>query len=319
VRYTYNAATPMYLASTVKIFFLIELLRQAEAGQLDLDEPQTLAEEDFRDGSEHLGHKKPGDSFTLRELMHFMMHVSDNTATDLILRRVGIENVNNGLLEHGYAVNELTPMLDVRRNVFRMVAPEADALSPENVRAVQEQSSQSRRISVLNDLLKPAKRWRSGDLHRAWMGYYAEGKNSAPMEVMGAVLEDLVRGRVLGPKVAREALTLMMGCKTGKNRLRKSLPPSAVLAHKTGTQYLRVCNSGVLFVTPDRPVVIAACTKDFPTTARAESLLAGIGSAVYQRISATPLPSSAEDASGFVWPGPTGALETSSADTTHED
>src|SRR5690606_15617431 len=37
-RYTYNAATPMYLASTVKIPVMIELFRQVEAKQVSLDE-----------------------------------------------------------------------------------------------------------------------------------------------------------------------------------------------------------------------------------------------------------------------------------------
>jgi beta-lactamase class A len=81
--------------STIKVPLLIELYRQDEAGTLELSTrvPVRLADRTGGDGLlQHLG---DGTSeLSLGDLAVFMITVSDNTATNMPIDRVGMEKVN---------------------------------------------------------------------------------------------------------------------------------------------------------------------------------------------------------------------------------
>lgn len=84
-----NAERSMPTASVFKLPLLIEVFRQAEAGALDLDERITLRAEDIVMGSGILRDFGPGLQPTLRDLAMMMVIVSDNSASNLLLDRVG--------------------------------------------------------------------------------------------------------------------------------------------------------------------------------------------------------------------------------------
>jgi len=88
-------------ASVFKVPVIVELYRQVEAGAASLDEKVILREEDKVPGSGVLKELTPGLAVTLRDLVELMMIVSDNTATDLIVERVGMEKVNATLRRLG--------------------------------------------------------------------------------------------------------------------------------------------------------------------------------------------------------------------------
>jgi beta-lactamase class A len=84
-----NAQRSMPTASVFKLPLLIEVFRQTEAGALDLDERITLRAEDVVMGSGILRDFGPGLQPTLRDLATIMVIVSDNSASNLLLDRVG--------------------------------------------------------------------------------------------------------------------------------------------------------------------------------------------------------------------------------------
>ena len=84
-----NAARSMPTASVFKLPLLVEVFRQAESGALDLDERITLRAEDVVMGSGILREFGPGLQPTLRDLAMMMVIVSDNSASNLLLDRVG--------------------------------------------------------------------------------------------------------------------------------------------------------------------------------------------------------------------------------------
>jgi beta-lactamase class A len=84
-----NAERSMPTASVFKLPLLVEVFRQAEEGALDLDERVTLGAEDVVMGSGILRDFGPGLQPTLRDLAMMMVIVSDNSATNLLLDRVG--------------------------------------------------------------------------------------------------------------------------------------------------------------------------------------------------------------------------------------
>ena len=85
----WHAERSMPTASTFKFPVLAELFAQAEAGKLDLDERVPLLASDQVGGSGTLRDFQPGVQPTLRDLAALMIVVSDNSATNMLLDRVG--------------------------------------------------------------------------------------------------------------------------------------------------------------------------------------------------------------------------------------
>jgi beta-lactamase class A len=79
-------------ASVGKLFLLIEVARQAEAGDLDLGEELTRTDDDAVADS-GLWHLMRGDTFTIEDLCWLVGGVSDNLATNVLIRRIGIDAV----------------------------------------------------------------------------------------------------------------------------------------------------------------------------------------------------------------------------------
>ena len=98
-----NGDTLLHAASTMKVPVMVEVFRLADAGELALDD-SLLVENRFRsivDGSEYaIGddsddaiYQRLGGHMTVRELVYQMITVSSNLATNILIDRVGAENV----------------------------------------------------------------------------------------------------------------------------------------------------------------------------------------------------------------------------------
>ncbi len=83
----------MPTASLIKLPVMVEAYRQAMAGTLDLDAVVTLRKVDKVPGSGILtDHFSDGATFPVRDAVRLMIAYSDNTATNLVLDRIGIES-----------------------------------------------------------------------------------------------------------------------------------------------------------------------------------------------------------------------------------
>jgi beta-lactamase class A len=86
-------------ASSIKIAVLAELYRQHQTGKLKLGDPYTVNAADLVADSHIMGGLTPGVTrVTNRDLATMVVAVSDNSATNVLIDRVGMENVNT-LLE----------------------------------------------------------------------------------------------------------------------------------------------------------------------------------------------------------------------------
>jgi beta-lactamase class A len=82
-------------ASSIKIAILAELYRQAQGGKLKLTGLYTMQASDLVPDSDIMGGLTPGVTrVTLRDLATMMVAVSDNSATNVLIDRVGMDNVN---------------------------------------------------------------------------------------------------------------------------------------------------------------------------------------------------------------------------------
>jgi beta-lactamase class A len=100
--FTVNADTVFPQASSIKIPVLIELYRQSQTGTVKLDERVEIQQALRAGGSGVLQHFGDGGSaLTLRDLAVLMIVLSDNTATNILIDRVGMDKVNGMLQHHG--------------------------------------------------------------------------------------------------------------------------------------------------------------------------------------------------------------------------
>jgi beta-lactamase class A len=104
---------PFHAASTMKVPVMIELFRQAREGGLALDDSLTIGNE-FRsivdgstyalsegDDSDREVYAAVGRSLSLRRLCELMITVSSNFATNLLIEKLGVENIRRTVVRLG--------------------------------------------------------------------------------------------------------------------------------------------------------------------------------------------------------------------------
>lgn len=95
-------------ASSIKIAVLADLYLQAQQGKLKLTDLYTVQSSDLVPDSDIMGGLTPGITrITLRDLATMMVAVSDNSATNVLIDRVGMENVKAMLDSLGLAHTRL--------------------------------------------------------------------------------------------------------------------------------------------------------------------------------------------------------------------
>jgi len=103
-------------ASSIKIAVLAELYRQAQQGKLKLTDEYIVRRDDLVSGSDIMQGLTPGVTrLTLRDLATMMVAVSDNSATNVLIGRAGMENVNAMLESQGLHATRLRrKMMDLK-------------------------------------------------------------------------------------------------------------------------------------------------------------------------------------------------------------
>src|ERR1700687_379718 len=101
--YALNADEVMPTASLIKLAVMAEVYQQAEDGKVKLSDTLTLHKEDKVQGSGILtDHFSDGATFPLRDAVRLMIVFSDNTATNLILDKIGIASTGKRMKEWGF-------------------------------------------------------------------------------------------------------------------------------------------------------------------------------------------------------------------------
>jgi beta-lactamase class A len=116
---------PLAIGSTFKLFILAELSRQVQAGQRQWSDVVALEARSLPSGI--LQNFPVGSPVTLHTLASLMISISDNTATDALLRLIGRENVERMMTTMGVSAPERNrPFLGTAEIFALKTAPEAD-------------------------------------------------------------------------------------------------------------------------------------------------------------------------------------------------
>jgi len=194
-----------------------------------------------------------------------MMQKSDHAAADMLFSIGGVANIEEAAKAQGVAdLGPLTSMLDVRKHVYRQMDPLAGSLTAGDFIYLWRKRNFTKKMRRLEKLLKRSVGTFSlGDLKDAFAKFYERGYNSASLKAMGKLWKNLVTGKVWTPRRSHQMVELLKKCKTGKTRIKRSLPKGWVFAHKTGTQFKRSCDTGVAFGPAGQKITLAICAQDF--------------------------------------------------------
>lgn len=110
--FSHQADLPLVAASVIKLPILVEAFAQAEAGEVSMDEVFSVLPEHKMPSCGALSYMHDGVTVTLRDLCVLMIILSDNTATNLLMDRLGMDRVNAAMRSLGLTQTTL------RRRLF---------------------------------------------------------------------------------------------------------------------------------------------------------------------------------------------------------
>src|SRR5215472_13923796 len=95
--YSLNPDERVQTASTIKLPIMAAVLAAVESGKAKWTEELTLTQDERVSGSGILGEISNGVKLPIRDIVHLMIVVSDNTATNMIIQRFTADMVNGEL------------------------------------------------------------------------------------------------------------------------------------------------------------------------------------------------------------------------------
>jgi len=222
-----NRAFP--LASTYKIPIAVRLLTMVDKGQLKLDSLIQLGPKDIyvNTGGVIADRIRPGSALTIDNLLELMLVLSDNNATDVLLRIVGGgAAVTARLREIG--------ITDIRvdRPTWAILANWAGRPDVVPEHQISEQDFNALDLS--------------DGVGKAEDAFLKDPRDHGTSAAMVTLLGKLWRREVLSEASTKHLFDIMYRCETGKLRLKGLLPPGTPVSHKTGTIGMSQNDVGVI-------------------------------------------------------------------------
>lgn len=229
-----RADESMNTLSVIKLPIMVLAYRDSEASgdtRLDLDRRYAIRPEDRRRGSGLLQTFSPGLSPTYRDLVTQMIVTSDNTATDLLITRLGLPRVNALLEERGYRDTRLLRTTgELFRRIWELQDPANASLS--NAQVFEK--------GFPNDE-------KAHERSFAFEGNPAEWLGRTTARESSRLLEELLAGKLANERSTAEMIGILKR-QFYSSRLPRLLPRGIEVAHKTGDWPPHAGNDvGILF------------------------------------------------------------------------
>lgn len=264
-----NGDTLFPMASAFKVPILVEVMSQVWEGRFGLDDEVRIQKTDQHMGSGMLSDlTAPGIVLSVRNLVNLMMLISDNSATDMLLAKVGADKVNARLK----ALN--VSGMSVNRPCQKLIMDYAGVDYAKYGHLPLDEITAARRGRA---------RWTPEEERKAILAFSADPQDQATPRAMTALLAKIFREEIIDPSSCELILDIMLKCQTGDGRIKGELPRGTRVAHKTGTIAGTVDDCGVIYL-PDGQghLVLTVWTKNFMgDTADVEAIIAKIARFAY--------------------------------------
>jgi beta-lactamase class A len=205
--------------SVSKLLVAITLMQAVDDGRISLSEGVTVRKSDLTVFSAAMASLVGDDGFTTTygELLRRALTISDNTANDVILGRVGGASAVRAMIS-------AKGLGAIRFGGAEHVLQSGTAGLP-----WREEYRQGRAFQNARALLSNETRQKAMDT------YVANPPDGAAPSAIARMLIRLKKGELLSPASTQRILGLMAASETGKMRLKAGVPYDWSYAHKTGT------------------------------------------------------------------------------------
>lgn len=106
-----NQTQTVPAASIIKVPIMVELMEQVKIGKVDLGELYEILPNDKVGGSGTLANQENTKALTIKQLCQKMISVSDNTSTNILIKKLGMEAINKRLEILGMTKTRLNRMM----------------------------------------------------------------------------------------------------------------------------------------------------------------------------------------------------------------
>ncbi|HEX8215813.1 MAG TPA: class A beta-lactamase, partial [Allosphingosinicella sp.] len=214
-----NIDKPLPMQSLFKLPLGIFVFALADQGKLPLDEKVRLTREQLSVShspiAENFADKR---DYTIEELVRAAVATSDNTAADVLLKRVGGPQALTAFFQERGVTD------------FRVDRYEYE-LQPQSV-GLPEFTGQWIGSEALSEARKGVP---LASQEAAMTLYLADPRDRMSPRAGVEILALLERGKLLSPDSTRRMLEIMRGTATGADRLKAGAAKGSIVYHKTGT------------------------------------------------------------------------------------
>ena len=91
--YNLNSTEKLVSASTIKVPIMLAIFEEVKSGKVNLNDTILVTQNDILDDTEIFENGE--NYYSINELINWMIIESDNTASNVLLKYFGIENINN--------------------------------------------------------------------------------------------------------------------------------------------------------------------------------------------------------------------------------
>jgi beta-lactamase class A len=286
------------LASVYKVPLLATLFHKVDMKQVSLDKRLVLREIDKSLGSSDLQYFRPGVRLTLHDLSHLMIVHSDNTATDMIHRFVGLDEPNRYMRELGLETIDVYCPCREYFLIFLGWAGEFKGKSMSEMAGIWSRMSRDERVQMFERIRRETRNRTAEEAQKLAIELWgiADEKEtkaireaSAVMDNLGSpmdisrLLELIVTNKIASKRLTKQMIDFMLLCDS-REMIPARIPVGVLVANKTGGVPGTVNDSGVIFASEKNTVVCACFSKDVKYSERkaAQDAIAEIGLIAYK-------------------------------------
>lgn len=225
-----NSATPFYLASVSKVAIAVAAVARMNSLS-DASVMHRMELQDYRQEAKPFRYDMVDTTPTLEALLKAMIRSSDTTATDMIVRLVGHDRINESIRSLGLPeIGEITSMIELDRIRWAMtdeLAVEAPAWAFSLRRRTPRTHLWLKQLGFDREISGP-----SGD---EFEEYLKTGLNHATPRAMGELMSRMAQKTIFADAWRNDFLLDTFIAAAGEGRFSRSVPPAWKVDTKGGS------------------------------------------------------------------------------------
>ena len=264
------------LGTVFQIAVMVEVFRQSEKEALSLEDKIELADNLKAVGPGILQYMSPGLELSVKDLLVLMMTISDNTATDLLWKKIGMQSVNMVLRDFGFTRTNIYITNREYQLISLLMGKEFEDLTmSELVQSWKNRSQMEKTRTMASIESQFSKNLPIEELRTRYEAMYGrrEGKRfqqkrtfdeavdnqGSPREI-GSLIEKIFSGGAASPNACQQMLGIML-LRQDQNSISLQLPSDVPVSGKGGLLAGTSNDAAVVYINPKSHFVLVCFTK----------------------------------------------------------